>query len=846
MTGLDFLAAGNVRAATYRVSGLTEEHRRELARELVEYVRQQPPGSWWSQRRATALAVLAVGCLPSAAQVARMLGRRSVSLRLAAAHPVIEVARQRGVPWLADLAYRLADRLAPTDPEDGWFFVADLVTAEQAPPPTGDTFVSGWVAAVLWPPEQQRALPLRNRLAADPFLDALVPRLFEVDGLGARLATEDFRTRETMGIPRALADLARTGRLDRAALLDGCLSRLLRDDRPAALRPFVALHDLLAPTVGEVAARGHGYLRLLADAPVAVATMAQKTVRRWDGVEVEAFLDVSAAVLLRPDKALVRAQVGELDRLARRRPDRAAEIVEVLAGALTHPAAEVRDRAGAVAARHGYRPAPPVVVTPAGDDLPPPAGPAPAEPPLSDPDEVAEQVGVLLAGTLTAVPLERILDGLVRLAGAERSRLVRALVPVLDRHRGRLSEHQWDPCCLCGVLDGVLRAATDPGHAEPRRGRWHALMAAVGRLPEARRQLTEPRVPAPHRLLRARLAEIAGRVGEPGRPGLLAAPTSTTGEVDPGTLYERIAHLGATEPWRWDLAQALLRLPAGVDEPLAGKAAALGTPAGDQLAQWLRHGGLPRPVAEVVTVHRRERRRPYDWEYDRLPEQRTLVRMDPPDGYADRYGLLTLPPVPVGTGYGRWATLWPAVLPGYPGLVAAYLLPEVASGADQDVRDAAATLPLLAECRGDGGPALDLALAYGLGCRHETDRVAALDALLGLAAAGRLDATAVGTHLGALAAAGGLTLTRVSGPLRDAVTAGAPLTVWRLLAAALPALLAAPTAPRGTPDLLTLAAETAAATGGRAAVPGLAEVAARGGSGRLVTEARRLVRVLGG
>jgi hypothetical protein len=81
-------------------------------------------------------------------------------------------------------------------------------------------------------------------------------------------------------------------------------------------------------------------------------------------------------------------------------------------------------------------------------------------------------------------------------------------------------------------------------------------------------------------------------------------------------------------------------------------------------------------------------------------------------------------------------------------------------------------------------------------------------------------------------------------PLRDAAAAGAARVVFRLLAAALPALLAAADPPRGTPDLLTLAAETAAAAGGPVEVAGLREVAARRGSSRLVKEARRLAGAL--
>ncbi|BCL18011.1 DUF6493 family protein [Micromonospora sagamiensis] len=844
----DYLTTGDVRAATTAVRGLSDEQRRDMAKALLTHVREEERPLWWAAR-ATALAVAAVGCLPSAAQVAQLLGRRAVSLRAAHADSVVAVARQRGVTWLADLAHRLAAKLPRTDPDDGWEFVAGLLTAERAAPPTGDTFVTGWVRQLGWLPERWRGVGLPERLAIDPFLDALLPRLFEIDGIGVTMAFDDLRTRERMALPRALAELAGSGRLDRTVLLDGCLSRLLRDDRPASLRAFVALHDLLAPTPDEVVDRAAGYLRLLADAPTPVATMAQKALRQADGVEVEEVLDASRAVLARPDKALVKAQLSWLDQLARRLPDRAAGIAEVLTVALDHPAAGVRDRAGALTARHGHAPAP-AVVTVVGDDLPPPPAPLPAPPPITDPDELAEEVGALLDGQLRALPLDRVLDGLVRLAGTDRPALNRALVPVLDRHRHILYDHQWDPCCLCDLLGGVLRTAADPTRAEDRRGRWHALMAAVGPTPEPDHRPSAPtRVPALHRLLRARLAEVGSRVGQPGYPELLATPTSATGTVDPVALYERIARLGADGPWRWDLTQALLRLPPGADAPLAAKAAALRSPAGDRLATWLRDGGLPRPVPEVLTVSRRERRKPAarwsaDWEYDRLPERRRQVRLTPPEGYHDRWGLLTVPPSPVGTHQGDRAVLWASVLPWHPGVVAAHALPEVASAADQDVRDATAVLPMLAESGGEGGPALDLALAYGLGARHEADRIATLDALLLRAAAGTLDAPAVGGHLGAVIADGGVLPTRAVAPLRDAAAAGAPLSTWRLLAAALPALLAAPTAPRGTPDLLTLAAETAARTGVRIEVPGLAEVAGRGGSSRLVREARRLAEAL--
>ncbi|MEU5726470.1 DUF6493 family protein [Micromonospora sp. NPDC047738] len=841
------LVRGKVPAVQAALVELDEAARRALGDELVAHVRRRRD-HWWSGRESTALAVAAVGTLSTATKAAALLGRRSVWLGDADPEPVVETARQRGVTWLADLAYRLAERLRRNEPGEGWHFVAGLLVAEKAAPPTGDAFVAGWARAMWWRPGNRQRPPLLDRLRADPFLDVLLPRLFEVDGVGLEL-TAGGAGGDRQAVPQALAALAAEGRLDRSTLLDGVLGRLLRGDRPTALQPFLALHDLLAPAPAEVAARSAAYLRLLADAPGPVATTAQRTLRSLDvDVELESLLDVSRAVLTRPEKALVRGQLSWLDRLARQRPDRAAEIAAVVAVAAEHPGADLRDRAAAIATRHGHRPAAAVAVPVAGDELPPPAPPAAAPPPIAEVDELVEEVSALLGGRWPALAVERILDGLVRLATTDGDRLRAALLPVLQRQRVGAYDHMWAVFNLSVQLHWVLRAAADPADAAARRGHWASMLTEsrprTWRLFRRGPAVDRARRPALTQLYCARLAEIGQRLDGRDDPGLLAAPTSATGALDPAALYERLAALGDRPVWRWDLTQALLRLPAVVDEPLAARAAALGTPAGDDLASWLRGDALPAPAQQVVTVGRRDRSGSYDWGYDRLPVRRTLVATTPPEGVADQLGLLTVTPRPVGQHHSGWDDLWPAVLPGHRGLVAARLLRQIAETAQEDVREGATILPALAECTGAGGPALDLALAYGLCARHEVDRVATLDALLMLAAAGDLDAPAVGGHLGALAADGQVTLTRAATPLRDAVSAGARLSTWRLLAAALPPLLAAPTPPRGTPDLLTLAAETATATGVRIEVPGLADVVARGGGSRLVTEARRLAAEL--
>jgi hypothetical protein len=449
----------------------------------------------------------------------------------------------------------------------------------------------------------------------------------------------------------------------------------------------------------------------------------------------------------------------------------------------------------------------------------------------------------------------------------------------MERHREGMGEHTWDPNCLCGAFTRLLLSAADPAQAaapNAERHGWAALLTAARRFLSLGEAPPDRRIPPPQRLLRARLAEIGMHLAGGDLPagGLLSAPESGNGALTTETLVARLTARGEREPWPWDLAQAMLRLPPGPDPTAAARSEALGTAAGARLATWLRNGGLPAPRWQV-NVWARPPLKPRDqYRFGSLPTVRVEVTTAPPSlepaapGTAsaatdsrpapvlddravaeaaagrETFGLLGAPAPPIGTGSGGWHRLWPGILPWHRGLVAGFALADAAATADMDQRGGAGILPLLAETAGDGGPALPIAVAYALAARHEADRLAAVDALLLLAADGAFDAETAGRYLGLLATAGAVTVNRAVPPLRDAAAAGARLSVFRLLAAALPALLGAGPPPRGTPDLLTLAAETAAAGPGRVEIAGLAETAARKGSSRLVVEARRLAKAV--
>ncbi|WP_410537981.1 DUF6493 family protein [Streptomyces sp. KL2] len=858
--------------------------------------------------RRRALVIAGAGCHTGAAAAAQWLAHDDLGL---VAEPsdaacLLTVLAGRPAQWLGDVARRVADRIRT---EDAWdwprYALAErLVALSGCPVPTGDGFVLGWALERMWPqrsarwpgvaggaPEPYGRLSpsgsgtLAERLRDDPFLDTLIPRLFEVEGAGVVLESWGAaRGAEEPSWPKALAALAAEGRLERSALLDGCLSRLLRGGRPAELRGFLSVLGGLAPTGDEYAARATTLLRLLPDAHSTVAALAQERLAALDAdgrLDDEQLAQASRAVLFRTEKKLVRAQLSWLDAAARRDRERAGAVVLAAADALGHEDTALQERALNLIARHlkhagdAVRPelasaaqalSPALRSRAAGllgvelpddgaagpweDVLPPVPEPVPMAPPLATAAEVAEEVGAVMAAVraaqfrpsaasgVDAAAFERALDGLVRHAHRDRDGLVRALEPVIRDHpwNGR---HGWwgDPgpghihyvaAVLCGE-DSPLPPSASGAHAVPYpRGRDFTPFGEV---------------------LAARLLEAAWRVLNDPPPFLLAAPTTADGRIDPAELVARLAEYerAGAVPGPCDLDQALLRLDVFAAGPeVLAAAGRLGGEAGRRVRAWLEAGGpsLPEPVRDARPTHRVH------------GYGSPVIRVRLSSG-------AVAPPCPLGTAFQRllgvyiadgkrdetsWnqgARLWPSVLPVHRELVALRLQPTFAATGDEELRGGAALLPALAEAGGAAGPAVHLGLAHALGARHPEDRTAAVDALLVLAARGDLDAARLGRDVAGTVAAGTVKPNRLLESLREAARAGAPATVFAVLAAALPGMLAMREPVRGLPDLLALATECAGTCGARGPVGGVAETAARGGSGRLVKEARRLRDVVG-
>ncbi|MEV0900637.1 DUF6493 family protein [Actinoplanes sp. NPDC049802] len=883
---------------------LSEEERLAFGKVVEAAVKGADPALWWraAVNPAPAWALAVIGTAPSAARAAGLLTHRNLRdrWRLIPVDRFLAIAQARRLDWLGDLGTRLIRRRRARDDSDTgqWVFVASIMRAGGVEPPVTEGVVNGWLRGLLRPfgDRGQKRPPLDVRMREDPFLDVLLPAVFEFDGMGGVItgfswAASDGPPTAARHFTTAVVSLVAEGRLERKEILAAVVDRLLRGDKPNSLRPFVQLHDELAPTVDEIAASTLDYARMLGDGAGPVATLSQRALRVLDDagrLDLETLLDASATALLRTEKTLVKGQLSWLERVALREPERAGEVSWAIAAAFGHPALDVQERALTLVGKQIPRLAPETVARLAeaaavlgGDlparaaalfgaaapvagplgvpSLPPPPEPALMPPPIASAAELAEELAALLHDQ-SGVRWERVLAALVSLHAAdERAALAAALSPVIERHPDRFEEIGRDSGSPFVCLATAVRMVVDA----PRHDSTHQqLLSAVriawqeGRRGGAGSKLSD----RPDGVLALRAAEVAVHLSGSMMPMLVATPTHVTGSLDPAVLLERLSRAEAEgwQPWPFDLEQALLRLPrAAVPAGVSTRAAALTSPAGRQFAQWLASGGLPDPVSELFTQHgARPAGRRHSWDAQ-VPRRVVATLLPSRDGglRLERQ-LLTLKPFayPVHRPnhfYGAEEVL-AMVLPHHREVAAAWALGDVASTADQGQKGRGRLLPMLADRAGPVGPAMATALAYTFGAKHQPDRAAAVDAFLTLAAAdaaGRpprsaahpsepTSGTMVGAAIGDLCSDGAVKLNRVVPGLADAHRAGATVAVWEAIAAALPVLLQAPQG--SLPDLLELATQVAVTLGARADIPALTEAADRPGTTRLVQEAKRL------
>ncbi|MEU0933981.1 DUF6493 family protein [Embleya sp. NPDC005971] len=881
-------------------AGRTEAERRKLLPEYKEAIRALRD----TPRGLRSLRYAGIACLGGPAGIAQWLSREDMTWPgrgVGDERAVYTLLAQRNPAWLPEIANRLAAKM-PVEPwGNHWDVVDALVRGGGLPTPTTAGFVVRWLDKV-GRESIGEGHTLAERLREDPYFADLLPALFEADGVGARLESQD--SWQQAGQSRwgaALAELADAKVIERDTVLDGCLSRLLRGERLGASRAFIRLHDAMAPTDDELAARVDFYLRLLPDAPSPVAGTAQEVLRRLDAagrLDAERLAEASRAVLFRSEKKLVRGQLVWLGQAIKRHPEHAGTLLAGACTAFGSTAVDLQERALILIAKHvGKLPADQaalvydevraqlpllgealrpdaaaligesVVAEP--DPLPLLAPPPVRElpPPIGSLDELVEELAVLFAGTANPwvnprgratdpLAVERIVSAMLREHARDREALHTALLPLTERHAHIIEQH-WFIHQVQGAVGALVAAAT--GYGGSRTGWFRSLF---GKGTEASDHDLIPgskvdvdRLEPAQRFLLARLYEVGTRLRVPYSGPHLAEIADATGFVDPRALVAGLEQWEASEhtPWRRDVDQALLRLPADIDPDLIARAGRLTSPAGRRVAAVLAAGGPPAGVVgrrRFDRIHREFSYRDRTWAHSDgplatvVPGDRELL----PKSASVLYDLADAGAAARGAGWSENTEpdmhCWPLLLPRDRDTIAAHLAIRTQRGIDGSSRGAE-ILPALAESHGPLGPGMSLALAYALGARAAEDRAAAVDALVTLAARGDAwDTAALGRDIGEAVRTRGLKTTRVVASLRDAARAGAGAAVWGVLSGFLPDLLAG-TKSTGLADALSVAAETAAAGGGPAgAIRGLDELADRKGASRAVTEAKRLRRIL--
>ncbi|MEU6539994.1 DUF6493 family protein [Streptomyces sp. NPDC047000] len=867
--------AGRTGETVDLLARMTDAERRAHVPELLELRKELRKAPWnaYSRRAYSALHVAGTACRTGAAAVATWIAANDMRWSSAPPAAILRLLADRPADWLADVTDRLARR--PPATEVPYELMAGLVRLSGCPVPTTEAYVTGWVEHTgrTW----QRG-SLDERLRTDAYRAPLVAALFETDDIGSRLERSAGGEQDTW--PGALARLTAEGALDRKAMVDGCLARLLRGGTPADARVFLLLLRLLDPTPEERREHTADWLALAADAVSPVAGHAQSVLAALTldgGLSARQLAEMSGAVLFRPEKKLVRAQLVLLGKALARDRTAADELLPGVAQAFGHTDPDIQERALTLVERHltsagdaGTRDElsamaeqliPELRARAAGllgtraagagaepepyeENLPPFTGPVRLAAAPATPEETAEEVSAALASAPSVAEFERTLDGLVRHAYHDRDALVRALRPVLarcwwndDGARAQDSvERVFDPTrgwlfTASSGLELLLVTLYD-------RIRTRTLHAAVHHGTACR----DCGHAALTRAFDARLWEVAYLLRTRPVPFLLSVPTWSTGLLEPDELVDRLdtyRRLGA-RAGEADFAQALLRVRRGdraSAQAAAGRAAALGTPEGARLARWLTAG-----VRALRTTRRTHPPRILV-EFGELTELQedfpaAFRPLGRPTGVLGNFRYC----FHGGPGAQRH---WPALLPERRELVAGRLLPGLSELAVGNGRGDGAYLPLLAESDGEAGEAMHLGLAYGLCARHPEDRLAAVDALLTLAARGQLDPVRLGTDLRQLVQAGAAKPLRLAESARTAAATGACATVWEVLRHVLPALLAGPSAAgaapaRGLGDLLGVAAECVERSGAGGEVRYLTETADRRGSSQLLTQARRL------
>ncbi|KRD43409.1 hypothetical protein ASE38_03925 [Cellulomonas sp. Root930] len=705
------------------------------------------------------------------------LDRRTAPLAVA-------VLTDRSPAWLAALpAALLRDGgAAPAFP-----LLHALAQEGCIPTPDAPEYAMSMLTGLL--PEMRLGAPTGETLVdrlrgTSGILDDELWRLFVTERSGRVLArvddswsapgSEAAPSRPDLTWQHAILELSREGRLERDRLLDATLGTFSRDWAAVDLTWFVRLHDALAPTSAEVAARVDTYVRLLAMPVGSVVGLALRRLAELRPVTTGA-LSSLAVVLGRPEKGSALAALALLDRIVEAHPELAREAASVASVALQHRNADVRERATTLTGP----PEPP-------SELPAPAParatietvPTPVVP-VADADELLALFVRLLEDASEPVDVERALEGVARLARSAPAAGTAALVS----HAREVATVAWPDDAWSGTgvradlaaLALVWLDGADPGPGYRGRPYEYDFAADTG---EREFSVEYKRRPdwSLAALLTLRIHEVARSVSTGGAQ-LLSLPTTTDGAIPAAVLSARLGSAPAHLPL--DHGVAMLRVPpeqlSGVPdaqadrlrayaprwERVVGSATDTSGTVHHGIVAWVDRESAPGSAGDLIAA--------------------VLDRSDPLPGAA-----LEAEDGIWGTAFAQVTASWPWLVPHRPDLLAAHLHPRLWRSLTREQSAAEPVLAALGRSTVPVGPVTCSALVLGMAANNPVTRTVATDALIDLGAAAHPQDVA--SEIGFLLAARVVVGSRLLESLLDASQVD-PALVLDILVATLPAVV---------------------------------------------------------
>jgi len=688
-------------------------------------------------RSATVVAIL--GTAAGVRQVAQVIGPLGVEHWTDEA---IAVLRERNPAWLPDLPRAL---LTGNQFRNCWRFVRALVRAGLVSKPDIPEYITlmpnGLAGRAVGGPGREQLTSIEEQLLEDSeLLQDEVFRLFSVEGSATGLywadgwvsparVWEDGKWVNKPPRPEAtwratLARLARRGLIDFDRLLDESIAVFLRDLRPSHFGWYVGMHDELAPTLEEMAARAAQYERLLAANTGLGAGVGQRALEqlfRADRLDLESLVRASGPGLSRGEKGIVVKQLRLLEQAVKRSPDLAPLVREVVSSALSHERPEIGEAARAFLKRlPGGRPRKP---QPAKDETSVPQaagggsaiveraegllddpewGPsisslldalragAPPQvwkvrvgagkalpPPITDPEEVVEAFTRLVEKPDHPIGIERAIAGAVRTARIPLAQRSRIAAPLAKRAAERLPG--WPSGLTSANVASMVAAVAytwstgqrvAAGFGDSRPSDFTVLHSSLDR---------QLKPATPTGVLAVRCIEAIELIAAGRATELLSEPTHDRGAVAAEALIERAqsnyAGLLGSEPPTYDLEIAALRLrPADSERVLTRAPKRVQRP----LAKLLRE--VPPDIATDIVSSTP------DNPWGGMVRAVVLARVAPASGRSTVLNVLTNLADPGSsyfrfaaegefeTGYGAAIKTWPLIAPWLPEVTAAHLL----------------------------------------------------------------------------------------------------------------------------------------------------------------------------